>query len=79
MLLFQYIYKENESNKKQQLLFVFCKHKKETVANFRLFAANRNKKLKFVFLGRQLIYGKQLLKFHQTCLPMCILYNSTNT
>ncbi len=71
--------KENRANEKQQVLFVFCKHKKETGANFRLFAANRNKKLKFFVLGRQMIYGNQLLPFHQTCLPMCILYNSTDT
>jgi hypothetical protein len=47
---------ENRTNRKRQLLFVFCKRKTET-ANFRLFAANENRKRTFVFLGPQRING----------------------
>jgi hypothetical protein len=52
-------------NGKGQFPFVCCK-KKET-ANFRLFAANRNGKRKFAFLGRQTINVNQLLLFQYTC------------
>jgi hypothetical protein len=45
---------KNGTNGKLQLPFVFCKWKKE-MAKFRLFAANRNGKRMFVFLGRQTI------------------------
>jgi hypothetical protein len=55
---------ENRTNGKQQLLFVCCKRKTET-ANFRLFAANRNGKRKFVFLGQQMINGIQRLLSQQ--------------
>jgi hypothetical protein len=46
-----------------------CKQKME-IANFRLFAANRNRKRKFVFFGRQEINGTRKLLFQQTCLSM---------
>jgi hypothetical protein len=39
-------------------------------AYFRLFAANGNGKLKFVFLGQQTITGNQRLLFQQTCPSM---------
>jgi hypothetical protein len=47
---------------------VYCIYKRETeTANFRLFAANGNRKLKFVFLGQQTISGNRRLLFPQTC------------
>jgi hypothetical protein len=51
-----YKYMEKGTNGKWQLPTVCCKRKTE-LANFRLFAANRNGKGKFVFLGRQMITG----------------------
>jgi hypothetical protein len=45
--------KENGTNRKRQLPFVFCKPEKE-IANFRLFAAIRNGKRKFVSLDQQM-------------------------
>jgi hypothetical protein len=41
---------ENGNNGKQQLLFV-CRKRKTETSNFHLFAANKNRKQKFVFLG----------------------------
>jgi hypothetical protein len=50
----------NENNGKRQLPFELCKLK---TVNLRLFAANRNEKQMFVFLGRQTINGgKQRFK-----------------
>ncbi len=63
---------ENRTNGKQQLPFVCCKQNTET-SNFRLFAANRKRKRKFVFLGRQTINSNQQLLFQQTCPSMNIL------
>ncbi len=40
--------------------------------NFRLSAANRNRKWKFVFLGRPTINGKEQLLFQQTCPSMLV-------
>jgi hypothetical protein len=52
----------NGTNGKQQLVFVFYKHKMET-ANFPLFAANGNGKLKLAFIGWQTINDNQRLLF----------------
>jgi hypothetical protein len=69
MLPFQYIFTKNKTKGKQQLVFVFCKRKKETT-NFHLFAANGNGKRKFVFIGWQMINSNQGLLFQQTCPSM---------
>jgi hypothetical protein len=55
---------ENRTNGKQQLLNGYCKRKTE---NSHLFAANRNRKWKFVFLGWQLTKGNQRVLFQQMC------------
>jgi hypothetical protein len=58
-------YTQNGTNGKygkRQFLIVCCKQKAET-ANFRLFAANENRKRKFVSLGRQTINGNRILLF----------------
>jgi hypothetical protein len=60
---------ENGTNGKQQLPFVFCK-RKAGISNFSLFAAIRNRKLIFVFLGRQAINGNRRLLLQQTCPSM---------
>jgi hypothetical protein len=52
-----------------QLPFVCCKQKMDT-ENFRLFAAYRNGKRTFVFLGWQMVNGNQLLLYQQTCSSM---------
>jgi hypothetical protein len=51
----------------------FCLHaaKRNTeTANFRLFAANGNRKRKFVFPGRHTINDNRSLLFQQACLSM---------
>jgi hypothetical protein len=50
--MFEHIRAENGTKGKRQPSFVWGKWKTE-MANYHLFAANRNKKQKFVFLGRQ--------------------------
>ncbi len=47
---------QNGTNGKWSFPFVSCKWKMETI-NFHLFAANGNRTLKFVFLGRQTLNG----------------------
>jgi hypothetical protein len=42
------------------------------MANFCLFAVNRNRKQKFVFLGWQMINSNQRLLFQQTCPSMLL-------
>jgi hypothetical protein len=49
---------KNRTNRKQHFRFICCKQKTE-VANFRLFAANRKGKQKFVFFVWQMINGNQ--------------------
>jgi hypothetical protein len=46
---------ENGTNGKRQFPFVCCKRETET-ANFRLSAANRTGKKKFILVGRQMIH-----------------------
>jgi hypothetical protein len=60
---------ENRTNGKRQLPFVCCKREME-MTDFRLFAANGNRKWKFVFLFRQTINGNRRLLFQQTCPSM---------
>ncbi len=59
-----YIYTENKTKGKWQFLFVCCKWETETVNSY-LFAANRNGKQKFVFLGWQTVNGNWRLLFQQ--------------
>ncbi len=63
------MYTENGTNGKWQLMFVCCILKMKT-ANFRLSAANRNRKEMIVVLGRQTIISNGRLLFQQTCPSM---------
>jgi hypothetical protein len=63
------MYTENGTNGKWQLMFVCCIFKMKT-ANFRLFAANRNRKEKIFVLGRQTIISNGQLLVQQTCPSM---------
>jgi hypothetical protein len=62
---------ENGTKRKWRLQFVCCKLKTE-MANFRVFAENRNGRQKFVFLGWQKINGNWQLLFEQTCISMLV-------
>jgi hypothetical protein len=70
MSMFSEFHKQKlKLTEKWQLPFTWFKWKIET-ANFLLFAANGNKKWKFVFLGWKRITGNRLLQFQQSCPSM---------